>query len=72
MEEGSFQCLTVAVGNEIIDDSVDETLRTGSIGNDSTLESLGGRAVEVQGDDADHKRPVRRSAAAPFRMEKPN
>lgn len=50
MEEGTFQCLAVAVGNEIVDDYIDEALRTGYIGNDATLEFFRSRGVEVQND----------------------
>jgi hypothetical protein len=50
MEEGAFECLAVAVGNEIVDDYVDEALRTGYIGNEATLEFFRSRGVEVQDD----------------------
>jgi len=50
MEEGAFQCLPIAVGNEIVDDYVDEALRTGYIGSDATLDFFRSRGVEVQND----------------------
>ncbi|MCL0038474.1 hypothetical protein M1N10_05640 [Thermodesulfovibrionales bacterium] len=50
MEEGTFQYLTVAVGNEIVDDYVDEALRTEFIGSDATLGFFRNRGVEVTND----------------------
>jgi hypothetical protein len=48
MEEGTVQCLAVAVGNEIVDDYVDDALRTGYIGNEATLDFFRSRGVEVE------------------------
>ncbi len=47
MEEGTFRCLAVAVGNEIVDDYVDEALRTGFIGVENTIAFFRERGVEV-------------------------
>lgn len=47
MEEGRFQCLMVARGNEIADDHVDDALRTGFIGTEDTLAFFRSRGVEV-------------------------
>jgi hypothetical protein len=44
MEEGAFKCRAVAVGNEIVDDYVDDALRTGYIGDEATLEFFRRRA----------------------------
>ncbi len=48
MEEGIFKCLAIASGNEIVDDYVDEALRSGYIGNEATLAFFRSRGVEVQ------------------------
>jgi hypothetical protein len=50
MEEGNFQCLAVAIGNEIVDDYVDDALRTGYIGSEATLDFFRSRGVEVKND----------------------
>ena len=50
MEEGNFRCLAVAIGNEIVDDYVDDALRTGYIGSDATLDFFRSRGVEVKND----------------------
>lgn len=50
MEDGDFQSFSVAVGNEIVDDYVDEALRTGYIGTDATSAFFRGRGVEVRDD----------------------
>lgn len=47
MEEGNFQCFPVAIGNEIVDDYVDEALRTGYIGTDETLKFFKSHGIEV-------------------------
>jgi hypothetical protein len=47
-QEGTVQCLAVAVGNEIVDDYVDDALRTGYIGNEATLDFFRSRGVEVE------------------------
>lgn len=47
IEEGTFQCLLVAIGNEIVDDYVDEALRTGFIGTENTLAFFKSHGVEV-------------------------
>jgi hypothetical protein len=47
MEERTFQCLVVAIGNEIVDDYVDEALRTGFIGTENTLAFFKSHGVEV-------------------------
>lgn len=49
-EEGTFQCLPVAFGNEIVDDYVDEALRTGFIGTENTLTFFKNHGVEVSHD----------------------
>lgn len=50
MEEGTFRCLAMAIGNEIVDDYVDDALRTGYIGSDATLAFFRSRGVEVKND----------------------
>jgi hypothetical protein len=47
MEAGEFKCLAIALGNEIVDDHIDEALRTGYIGTESTLEFFRSRGIEV-------------------------
>ena len=47
MEEGIFQFFSVAFGNEIADDYVDEALRSGFIGIEDTLSFFRERGVEV-------------------------
>lgn len=47
MEEGNFQCLVLAQGNEIADDYVDDALRTGYIGTEATLDFFRSRGVKV-------------------------
>ena len=47
MEEGTFQFLGIAQGNEIADDYVDEALRTGFIGVEDTLAFFRDRGLEV-------------------------
>lgn len=47
MEEGIFQYLSWAFGNEIVDDYVDEALRSGFIGTEDTLAFFRERGVEV-------------------------
>lgn len=49
-EEGALQCLTIAFGNEIVDDYVDESLRTGFIGTENTLAFFKSHGVEVSYD----------------------
>lgn len=49
-EQGTFQCLAIAFGNEIVDDYVDEALRTGFIGTEATLAFFKSRGVEVSHD----------------------
>jgi hypothetical protein len=49
MEEGTFEWLAVAVGNEIVDDYVDDALRTGFIGTEDTIAFFRERGVEVAG-----------------------
>jgi hypothetical protein len=46
-EEGTFQCFPVAIGNEIVDDYVDEALRTGFIGTENTIAFFKSHGVEV-------------------------
>ncbi|MGE3978793.1 MAG: hypothetical protein AB7F94_14570 [Nitrospira sp.] len=50
MEEGTFRCLAVASGNEIVDDYIDDALRTGYIGNDATAAFFRSRGVEMRND----------------------
>jgi hypothetical protein len=50
IQEGVFQSIGVAIGNEIADDYVDEALRTGFIGTEATLEFFKSRKVEVKRD----------------------
>lgn len=47
MEEGAFECLAIAVGNEIVDDYIDDALRTGFIGAADTVAFFRERGVEV-------------------------
>lgn len=47
MEEGTFEFLPVAVGNEIADDYVDDAMRSGFIGTSATIEFLKSRGLEV-------------------------
>lgn len=49
-EAGNFQCLPIAFGNEIVDDYVDEALRTGFIGTERTLAFFKSHGVEVSHD----------------------
>jgi len=48
MEEGTFHCLAVAIGSEIVDDYVDDALRTGYIGSEATLDFFRSRGVEAK------------------------
>lgn len=50
MEEGKFRCLTVAPGNEIVDDHVGNASRPGYISNDATLDFFRSRGVKVKND----------------------
>jgi hypothetical protein len=47
MEEGSFECLAVALGNEIADDYIDDAMRSGFVGPEATMEFLRSRGLEV-------------------------
>jgi hypothetical protein len=47
MEEGTFECLAVAVGNEIVDDYVDEAMRSGFLSVEETLAFFASHGVEV-------------------------
>lgn len=47
METGEFRYFAVAIGNEIVDDYVDEALRTGFIGIEDTLDFFMSHGVEV-------------------------
>jgi len=46
MEEGSFECLGIAIGNEIADDYVDEALRSGFLSVEDTMAFFASRGVE--------------------------
>ena len=50
MDEGSFQCLGIAFGNEIADDYVDEAMRSGFLGTEETLAFFASHGVEVGGE----------------------
>ncbi len=50
MEEGSFEGVAIAMGNEIADDYVDEAPRNGFIGIEATLAFFRNRGVEVGND----------------------
>ena len=48
MEAGEFKCMAIAVGNEIVDDYIDEAVRTGYIGTENTLAFFRSRGIEVE------------------------
>lgn len=48
MEGGTFETLGVALGNEIVDDYVDEALRTGFIGIEDTRKFFSERGVNIE------------------------
>ena len=50
IEGGVFEALPVAIGNEIVDDYIDEAFRSGFIGTEETIAFFRERGVEV--DDA--------------------
>lgn len=50
MDEGSFQCLGIAIGNEIVDDYVDEAMRSGFLSVEDTLAFFASHGVEVGGE----------------------
>jgi hypothetical protein len=50
MEEGKFQFLPIAFGNEIVDDYVDDAVRTGYIGSEATIDFFRSRGVEIRND----------------------
>jgi hypothetical protein len=50
MEEKAFQCFPLAFGNEIVDDYVDEALRTGYIGTEKTIAFFREHGIEVNHD----------------------
>ncbi len=50
MEEGSFECLAVAVGNEIADDYVDEAVRSGFLSVEDTMAFFADHGVEADRD----------------------
>lgn len=47
MEDGSFECLAVAVGNQIVDDYVDEALRSGFLSVEETMAFFASHGVEL-------------------------
>ncbi len=47
MEEGTFRSLSVAVGNEIVDDYVDEAEREGFVGIEETRQFLAEKGVTL-------------------------
>jgi len=51
IEEKTFKCLPVALGNEIVDDYIDEALRTGYVGTEKTIAFFKEHGVEVNDDE---------------------
>lgn len=47
MEEGSFECFGIASGNEIVDDYVDDALRSGFLSVEETVAFFAAHGVEV-------------------------
>lgn len=50
INEGSFECLPIAIGNEIADDYVDTALRSGFVGTEDTLSFFSERGLELRHD----------------------
>ena len=50
IDEGTFKSLPVAFGNEIVDDYVDEALRTGFVGTEATVAFFKNRGMEIRHD----------------------
>jgi hypothetical protein len=48
MDEGSFKSLSLAAGNEIADDYVDDALRTGFIGVENTKQFFLNRGIDIE------------------------
>ena len=47
MEDGDFSYLMVAFGNEILDDYIDQALKTGFVGTDQTIEFFKNRGIAL-------------------------
>lgn len=52
INDGSFECLGIAVGGEIADDLVDEAMRSGFLSVEETLSFFASHGVEVGRDTA--------------------